>query len=64
MSRITLAKTAGFCFGVNRAVNMRRSLLTDNPVELCHKRTGGVRVGNPPFLQQVCHRLLHSINMV
>ena len=22
MSKVTLAKTAGFCFGVNRAVNM------------------------------------------
>lgn len=28
--KITLAKSAGFCFGVNRAVNMVYSLLDEN----------------------------------
>ncbi|MEG2720915.1 MAG: hypothetical protein RR914_06270, partial [Oscillospiraceae bacterium] len=29
MQKITLAKTAGFCFGVDRAINMLEKLVED-----------------------------------
>lgn len=56
MQKITLAKTAGFCFGVNRAVNLLEKLVEDgekactlgpiihNPQVISHFENHGVRV--------------------
>ena len=41
--KITLAKTAGFCFGVNRAVNMLYDLVSEG-VNVC---TLGPLIHNP-----------------
>ena len=52
MSRITLAKTAGFCFGVNRAVNMVYQLLREGkrPVTL------GPIIHNPQLVEELSAR--------
>ena len=56
MQKITLAKTAGFCFGVNRAVNLLENLVENgekactlgpiihNPQVISHFESHGVRV--------------------
>lgn len=60
MQKITLAKTAGFCFGVNRAVNLLENLVENgekactlgpiihNPQVISHFESHGVRVIDSP----------------
>ena len=60
MQKITLAKTAGFCFGVNRAVNLLENLVENgekactlgpiihNPQVISHFESHGVRVIDRP----------------
>ena len=48
---IILAKTAGFCFGVNRAVNKVEELLNNNKVA-----TLGPLIHNPQYIQSLCDR--------
>ncbi len=60
MSKIVVAKTAGFCFGVNRAVEMVHSLLSQgknvwtlgpiihNPQTLAELEQKGVRIASSP----------------
>lgn len=60
MQKITLAKTAGFCFGVNRAVNLLENLVENgekactlgpiihNPQVISHFESHGVRVIDNP----------------
>lgn len=60
MQKITLAKTAGFCFGVNRAVNLLENLVKNgekactlgpiihNPQVISHFESHGVRVIDSP----------------
>ncbi|MGN0571742.1 MAG: bifunctional 4-hydroxy-3-methylbut-2-enyl diphosphate reductase/30S ribosomal protein S1 [Candidatus Fimenecus sp.] len=60
MQKITLAKTAGFCFGVNRAVNLLEKLVENgekactlgpiihNPQVISHFESHGVRVIDGP----------------
>lgn len=64
MQKITLAKTAGFCFGVNRAVNLLENLVENgekactlgpiihNPQVISHFESHGVRVIDSP---DACH---------
>lgn len=65
MQKITLAETAGFCFGVNRAVNLLEHLvekgekactlgpIIHNPQVISHFESHGVRVIQSPA---ECHR--------
>lgn len=65
MQKITLAETAGFCFGVNRAVNLLEHLvekgekactlgpIIHNPQVISHFESHGVRVIQSP---EECHR--------
>lgn len=65
MQKITLAETAGFCFGVNRAVNLLERLvekgekactlgpIIHNPQVISHFESNGVRVIQSPA---ECHR--------
>ena len=47
--QITLAKTAGFCFGVNRAVNMLYDLV-DKGISVC---TLGPIIHNPQVIRDL-----------
>ena len=48
---IILAETAGFCFGVNRAVNKVEELLDNKKVA-----TLGPLIHNPQYIQSLCDR--------
>ena len=50
--KITLAKTAGFCFGVNRAVNTVYDML-ENGAKVC---TLGPIIHNPQLVEQLAER--------
>ena len=50
--KITLAKTAGFCFGVNRAVNMVYELLENNQ-KVC---TLGPIIHNPQLVEELAEK--------
>ena len=54
---ITLAKTAGFCFGVNRAVNMLYDLVNDG-VNVC---TLGPIIHNPQVIEDLQN---HGVNII
>ena len=61
--QITLAKTAGFCFGVNRAVNMLYDLVDDG-INVC---TLGPIIHNPQVIEDLKSRgvsILDDINNV
>lgn len=47
--KITVAKTAGFCFGVNRAVEMVKSLLKDGK----NVYTLGPIIHNPQLVKEL-----------
>lgn len=49
---IILAETAGFCFGVNRAVNKVEALLADNKCVA----TLGPLIHNPQYINSLCER--------
>ena len=51
-ANIRLAKTAGFCFGVNKAVNMVRDLL-DEGRQVC---TLGPIIHNPQVVEELTAR--------
>ena len=56
--KITLAKTAGFCFGVNRAVNMLFDLVSDG-VNVC---TLGPIIHNPQVVADLENKGVNIIN--
>ena len=56
--KITLAKTAGFCFGVNRAVQMVYDLL-DNGKRVC---TLGPIIHNPQIVSELTERGVHIVD--
>ncbi len=56
--KITLAKTAGFCFGVNRAVNMLYDLVTDG-VNVC---TLGPIIHNPQVVTDLENKGVNIID--
>ncbi len=58
--KITLAKTAGFCFGVNRAVNMLYDLVTDG-VNVC---TLGPIIHNPQVVADLENKGVNIINNI
>ena len=61
--KITLAETAGFCFGVNRAVNMVYELL-ENGEKVC---TLGPIIHNPQLVEELANkgvRIVESPNEV
>ncbi len=58
--QITLAKTAGFCFGVNRAVNMLYDLVNDG-VDIC---TLGPIIHNPQVISELESRGVNIIENV
>ncbi len=57
---ITLAKTAGFCFGVNRAVNMLYDLV-DEGVNVC---TLGPIIHNPQVIEDLKNRGVNIIDNI
>lgn len=57
---ITLAKTAGFCFGVNRAVNMLYELVDDD-VDVC---TLGPIIHNPQVIEDLQTRGVNIIDNI
>ncbi len=57
---ITLAKTAGFCFGVNRAVNMLYDLV-DEGVNVC---TLGPIIHNPQVIEDLQNRGVNIIENI
>ena len=56
--KITLAKTAGFCFGVNRAVKMVYELL-DSGKKVC---TLGPIIHNPQMVEELSARGVRIVN--
>ncbi len=56
--KITLAKTAGFCFGVNRAVNMVYDLLSEDK-KVC---TLGPIIHNPQLVSELESRGVRIVN--
>lgn len=58
--QITLAKTAGFCFGVNRAVNMLYDLV-DEGVNVC---TLGPIIHNPQVIEDLQNRGVNIIDNI
>ena len=58
--QITLAKTAGFCFGVNRAVNMLYDLVDDG-VNVC---TLGPIIHNPQVIEDLQGRGVNIIDNI
>ncbi len=58
--KITLAKTAGFCFGVNRAVNMLYDLVADG-VNVC---TLGPIIHNPQVVADLENKGVNIINNI
>ncbi len=58
--KITLAKTAGFCFGVNRAVNMLYDLVKDG-VDVC---TLGPIIHNPQVVADLESKGVNIINNI
>ena len=56
--KITLAKTAGFCFGVNRAVNTVYELLDDNK-KVC---TLGPIIHNPQLVGELESRGVRTVD--
>ena len=58
--KITLAKSAGFCFGVNRAVNMLYDLV-DNGVNVC---TLGPIIHNPQVIENLEQKGVNIINNI
>ena len=56
--KITLAKTAGFCFGVNRAVNMLYDLVKDN-INVC---TLGPIIHNPQVVADLENKGVNIID--
>ena len=52
MSKIILAETAGFCFGVDRAVNMVEELLRDGK----RVATLGPIIHNPQLVEELGKR--------
>lgn len=56
--KIKLAKTAGFCFGVNRAVEMVYKLLD----EVCRVCTLGPIIHNPQMVEELKNRGVRIIN--
>lgn len=58
--QITLAKTAGFCFGVNRAVNMLYDLV-DEGVNVC---TLGPIIHNPQVIENLQSRGVNIIDNI
>ncbi len=58
--QITLAKTAGFCFGVNRAVNMLYDLVEDG-VNVC---TLGPIIHNPQVIEDLQSRGVNIIDNI
>lgn len=58
--KITLAKTAGFCFGVNRAVNMLYDLVADG-VNVC---TLGPIIHNPQVVADLESKGVNIINNI
>lgn len=61
--QVTLAKTAGFCFGVNRAVNLIYDLLDKG----CRVATLGPIIHNPQLVDALCQRgvvIVDSIDQV
>lgn len=58
--QITLAKTAGFCFGVNRAVNMLYDLVAEG-VNVC---TLGPIIHNPQVIEDLQNRGVNIIENI
>ncbi len=58
--QITLAKTAGFCFGVNRAVNMLYDLV-DEGINVC---TLGPIIHNPQVIEDLKNRGVNIIDNI
>lgn len=58
MTEITLAKTAGFCFGVDRAVNMVYALLAEGK----RVATLGPIIHNPQLVEELSHQGVRIID--
>ncbi len=58
MPEITVAKTAGFCFGVNRAVNMVYDLI-DRGEKVC---TLGPIIHNPQIVEELARKGVRTVN--
>ena len=57
--KITLAETAGFCFGVNRAVNMVYELL-EKGEKVC---TLGPIIHNPQLVEELASKGVRIVEM-